>query len=295
MKWVMRKRWIADFRDPWTHNAQYTHSPLRKKWLDYPLEKLVMSAADCVIANTPTNRRQLLCDFPSLDPERCVTITNGYDVSFSPSLVADPSQRNGKLRLTYAGVLYSGMGHGFLQAVRRVRDRNPGLARDLAVTIVGHVQPEHEEAVQRLGIGDMVDFTGFLPNDECRRRQQESDVLLYFLPDNEESRGWIPSKLFAYLRSNKPIMALVPEGDASHIIDTTRTGVCVPPANPIAIADAICNMIEAHRRGELCIAPNRTEIGRYDWRVLSRKLVHVCEDLRGTPNGRSAAVEGVVT
>lgn len=62
----------------------------------------------------------------------------------------------------------------------------------------------------------------------------------------------IPSKIFEAMGMGVPILLSVPEGEATGIVRATGSGVCVPPEDPDAMAEAIAALASSpHRMAEL--------------------------------------------
>lgn len=282
LKWTIGAKWMADFRDPWTQNAQYPFASGARRWMDERLESAVLAHADMVIANTDMNRARLLAKFPCLSSARCVPITNGFNREEYEGTAPTPkvAQTNGrKLNLVYAGVLYPGMGDSFLRALGEMKSDRTGIEDDLHVEVVGEIQPEHHAAIARYGLQGLVECTGFVPRRESLARQAKSDALLCVLPNSDEARGWVPSKLYAYLLTGKPILGIVPEGEAAQIVRRTKTGRCVEPGDVPGIKRALNEMVRESRNGGLHISPDYEAICAYDWQSLGKRFVGICESL----------------
>ncbi|MBM4083895.1 MAG: glycosyltransferase family 4 protein [Planctomycetes bacterium] len=282
LKLAIGAKWVADFRDPWTQNAAYPFASGFRRRMDECLENAVLRNADVVIANTETNRSKLLTKFPALAQERCVTITNGfnldeYERAATQRLTTREAGR--KLHLVYTGVLYPGMGESFFTALKELKEEHAGIANDFHLEIVGEIQPEHRAAVERHGLASVVECRGFLPRQVSLTRQAMADALLCILPNSEEARGWVPSKLYAYLPAGKPILGIVPEGEAAQILRKTKTGLSVEPNDVPGIKRALLDMIKQRRNGGLRVSPDSEAIGAYDWKSLGRRFVELCERL----------------
>jgi glycosyltransferase involved in cell wall biosynthesis len=68
-----------------------------------------------------------------------------------------------------------------------------------------------------------------------------ADVLLVHLRDDPLFSITIPSKTQAYMAAGRPILMAV-SGDAAAMIRDARAGVCVSPADPDALATAVCRL-----------------------------------------------------
>ena len=65
------------------------------------------------------------------------------------------------------------------------------------------------------------------------------DVALVPLRDSPVFATVIPSKIFESMGMGVPIMMSLPEGEATAIIRIADAGVCVPPEDPEALAEAL--------------------------------------------------------
>jgi colanic acid biosynthesis glycosyl transferase WcaI len=59
----------------------------------------------------------------------------------------------------------------------------------------------------------------------------------------------LPSKSFSILASGRPILASVDEdSDLAKLILRSQSGICVPPEDPMALAEAILSLKDDHPR-----------------------------------------------
>ena len=70
---------------------------------------------------------------------------------------------------------------------------------------------------------------------------QTADVLLVHLKDTALFKITIPSKVQAYMAAGKPVLLGV-KGDATDIIEKSKSGVVVTPENPESIAKGLLNL-----------------------------------------------------
>ena len=70
------------------------------------------------------------------------------------------------------------------------------------------------------------------------------DVSIVHLKNDPLFSTVIPSKIFEALAMNIPIIASMPEGEATDIISSNKVGIVVPPENPERLSDAILEMYE---------------------------------------------------
>jgi glycosyltransferase involved in cell wall biosynthesis len=131
-----------------------------------------------------------------------------------------------------------------LEAIRRIRERDPALGRRLRFHFAGVVDPATAEVIERSGVADAVTCHGYVPHAEVIRRMREADavfICLNGMPDGEEPLV-IPGKLFEYLAARRPILAALPAGDARRIALAHADAVAVEPCDPDSIAGGIARL-----------------------------------------------------
>ena len=66
---------------------------------------------------------------------------------------------------------------------------------------------------------------GYVSHQDAIKAQMQSRVLLLIEIDSEDTKAIIPGKLFEYIASETPILAIGPKGsDVEHILKETNTG-----------------------------------------------------------------------
>lgn len=211
--------WIADFRDPWTqigyHKKLKLLSFARKKheWQ----EKEVLQMADEVITTSFTTRDE----FQKITSKPVTVITNGYDYEKVDALPLDE-----KFSLSHIGSLLSGRNPKNLwKVIAELISENPDFANDFQLKLIGAVGDPVLKSVKRAGLEDHLVLEGYVSHNEALQLQKSSQVLLLIEIDSEDTRGIIPGKLFEYMVSNRPILAVGPEkADIQKLITETNTG-----------------------------------------------------------------------
>ena len=80
-------------------------------------------------------------------------------------------------------------------------------------------------------------------------------------------------KLFEYLGSGRPIIALAENNEAARIVEQTGTGVCVPPRD----VDAIVSQLRWAIDGELERSYAPRELDRYRYPGPAERMAEVAE------------------
>jgi glycosyltransferase involved in cell wall biosynthesis len=152
--------------------------------------------------------------------------------------------------LTYTGSLYGKRHPGaLLSALKELLDEHPVMRERFRLSFVGRVDPSFVEAFVTLG--NVVEYAGYVPHHESIRRLMSSTALLLIVDDSPASRGIVTGKLFEYLGSGRPILALAQEGEAADLIRKTNSGLTAPPNDTAAVKAAVLELYSRWERGEL--------------------------------------------
>ena len=162
----------------------------------------------------------------------------------------------------------------FFRALQELIQNKRIMRNAVRVTIVGSVADIEKNIIHDLGLKDIVAFTGYLPYEESITALSGADVLLLTQHKPRKMRQplSVPGKLFEYLRIGKPILGLVPEGDARKILVNSGMGVVADPDDVSGIADTIAGCISAFHTDGFNLTPNLGFIDSYSRRRLTQTL-----------------------
>jgi len=239
-------KWIADFRDPWTtigyHKALKLSDSAAKKHKD--LEKKVLNSADTVLVTSPTTK----AEFEALTTKPIVVITNGYDVE---TIARQPLDE--KFTIAHIGSFLSERNPKMLwQALAELIAEEPDFNNDFQLKLIGAVSNEVLEAINQYGLSNYVNMLGYVSHSEAVSEQRKSQVLLLVEIDSEDTKCIIPGKLFEYMVSERPTLAIGPLGaDFAGIIETTNTGVFATYEDKEKIKNTIKNYFTQYKEGNL--------------------------------------------
>lgn len=212
-------KWLADFRDPWTTIGYHKQLKLTKasKQKHKALEKQVLNTANQIIVTSSVTKKE----FQQITDKPIEVITNGYDNQSIKGISLDS-----KFSLAHIGSLLSKRNPEILwKVLSELVQENNQFAKDLQLTFVGAVSENVLNSIENNNLSDYVNNLGYLSHKESIRYQKKSQVLLLIEIDSEETRCIIPGKLFEYLVSERPIIAIGPKGsDVEQIIKETNTG-----------------------------------------------------------------------
>lgn len=90
----------------------------------------------------------------------------------------------------------------------------------------------------------------------------------------------IPSKIFESMGMGVPILMSLPEGEATRIIQSTESGVCVAPEDPKAMADAIACLADQPDRVSRLRENARAAAPRFSRDALALEMLRVLDTVR---------------
>ena len=265
-------KWVADFRDPWT-TIGYHKALKLLPWAQRKhkrLEQQVLQAADAIIVTSATTKTE----FESITTRPIEVITNGYDLATEPSL-----QLDAKFSLAHIGSLLSARNPIVLwEALAELLQEIPDLAKHLQLNFIGTTSQEIKDAVANYGLANYMHDFGYVSHQEAIRFQKESQVLLLIEIDSPDTKLILPGKLFEYLVSSRPILAMGPAGsDFASIITETQTGAFFNYAQKREVKAYIQRCYSDYLAGNLKVSPQGIE--KYARKNLTKQLAQLLSTL----------------
>lgn len=261
-------KWIADFRDPWTtigyHNElKLSQSSARKH---KELESKVLKSADSILVTSATTKKE----FQELTNQPIHIITNGYDVEKITKLPLDK-----KFTIAHIGSFLSQRNPRILwKCLKEIIKETPSFKDDLQLKLIGAVSQEVLETIAEFRLDSYVNNLGYLSHKEAITQQRSSQVLLLIEINSEITKSIIPGKLFEYMASERPILALGPENsDFESIIKSTNTGVFHQYEEYDELKQTILEFYQKYKTQSLNV--HAVGLQQYSRRNLTKQLAEV--------------------
>ena len=220
LKQKMNLKWLADFRDPWTtigyHKSLRLSQYAAKKHKQ--LESQVLNSADTIIVTSKTTK----AEFQALTTKPIEVITNGFDVE-----KVDKQTLDTKFSLAHIGSFLSERNPKILwESLVELCTEIPDFKSHLEIKLIGAISQEVLETIEQFGLNLFLNNLGYVSHAEAVAHQRKSQVLLLIEINSEETKSILPGKLFEYMVSERPIVAIGPkDSDFAEIITNTNTGV----------------------------------------------------------------------
>jgi hypothetical protein len=262
---------ILDFRDEWIDNylAQFdTAADAYKFRLAHKLERSAVESADFVTAVTRSQLAQIRHRYPEQPDAKFLYAPNGFD----PTLYAKFQPRSApgrKMVVTYFGTVYANPTYRpVLTYLEAVDDLPEPVRARIESRFIGRVSLEaasffdsRRHAIRQYG---------FMSKEAALPYLEETGYNL-IVGANPTVHG---GKLFDYLGSGKPILALGPvEGEMAQLIRETKMGWCVDPEDRPAIRQLLLTAFDRIDRGEDSWSPDWDAIRQYEWPNLVARFV----------------------
>lgn len=257
-----RTRVVLDYRDEWiTYRTTYEMMGRLGAIVGGPMERTLLRTAHAVTTATDAFRDNLLESFPFLDPDRVITIPNGYDPDDFPAQL--PSPGGDRFVITYAGTIFKlTSARGLLGAVRRLHERDPDLARLLSLRFIGRIvdtEADAFEGTEELG----VERLPYMAKEAVTEQLARSHMTLCLLDDVPGNERIYPGKVFELMYLGRPCLTLTPPGALSDLATRHNLGRVLRPRDEAAIAVHLATALRAFRANTYDPTSAATDIGQF--------------------------------
>ena len=198
---LLRRPWIADFRDLWYGNPTPSGGPLRLQ-IERLLERVLIRRARQVTTISAALARHLR----ELHRRDVSVIPNALDPSDWSDLAGIAPRR---FELCYTGSMYARSPALLFEGLAALREASDPAANTRAVfygPYSDHVTP----LAARYGVESIVEQRGTVDRRQALVVQREASTLLVFLNTKESASRELGSKIFEYVGARRPIIAFGP-------------------------------------------------------------------------------------
>ncbi len=267
--------WVADFRDPWVGIDYYRELPMTPpaRWLDAFLERRVLSLADEVLTVSPAMQAQL-----TQRVQRTYRlIYNGFDPADFQGEA--PSLPDECFVIRHVGNLNADrLPEALFQAMLYLPEV------PIRLELVGKVDARVQQRVRELGLTPKVHVRPYVSHPEAVSLMRSSHLLLLSINRTPGAKGIVTGKLFEYLASGRPILALAPpEGDAARILEHAQAGRAFEHTEVSGVARFLQEHLQAWQGGHPLSGASIADIQTYSRKAQTDKLVGILESLSQQP------------
>jgi colanic acid biosynthesis glycosyl transferase WcaI len=241
------------------------------------LELFIYRNSAAVVALTEAFRSDLVSHH--IDPSKIWVVVNGVDLPrYSPRPrnveMTKAFGLGDRFVVGYMGTL--GMAHGLetaLDAAELMRD-------DDSVCFVfvggGAAKAQLIEKAESRNLKNVI-FVPMQPKALMPEAWSLCDVALVHLKNEPIFATVIPSKIFEAMAMGLPLLAAIPKGEASKIIERENAGVIVPPGDPPALVEAVRRLRDDRQARQIIAQCSLAAAPLYSRERQAKKMLNVLE------------------
>jgi len=271
-------KWIADFRDPWT-NIDFYEKLMLSKSADkkhHQQELSVLLNANIVLSVGRHMNEEFVELFKNAggkNVEKFHVITNGFDHEDGANISVEKDKN---FSIAHIGTLVKDRNPQILwEVLRQLVSDNSDFKSQLEIKLVGKVDLFVKEQIEKFGLSTYVRKIDYLPHDEVILEQQRSKVLLLLVNNTKNAKGILTGKVFEYIASEAPILAIGPvDGDLAEIINKTNCGYISDFHDAENLRKNILNLFSGNVPSK-----NIVEVNRYSRHELTASLCKLLDGL----------------
>ncbi len=260
--------WIADFRDPWTTIGYHEKLKLSAYASNEHniLERKVLNAADRIIVTSQSTKAEFL----KKTNQPITVITNGFDEEKAAKQTLDE-----KFSLAHIGSFLSERNPIILwQSLSDLVKEVPGFAEHLELKLIGTISKDILDTIHSYNLSDYLNYLGYVSHQEALIHQRKSQVLLLIEINSRNTISIIPGKLFEYMVSQRPIIAIGPRSsDFAQIIKETNTGDFFDYSEKEALKESIKSYYEKFLEGNMQV--HAVGVEQYSRKKLTERLAEL--------------------
>lgn len=262
--------WFADYRDMWSYNAFFERPKWPLVYLQRKLEAILNNKANYLITVSEPLREILADKFKG----PILVIENGY---FPEDIYVEDTvevRSDDWLKIVHTGTVYNKYNiEPLLVALNELIMDGIVTREKINVLFYGDNTHLLRGSVEKHALSDVVILNGKIARKQSLHMQRTSSALLFLGHEAALTKGVLTGKIFEYILSGKPIIAVGISNDCSagKLIEQTNTG-CICGNDVELIKAAIKKTIEGWP-----LKPNNDVIDMYRRDKLASKLCEVLD------------------
>ena len=274
---------VADFRDLWVGDT-WNRDERPSHDVELALERAVVESASAVVCTSDSMCLLMSNAHPSVDRSRFVAIHNGFDADNFAAAASVAPAAGRPFRIVYTGVWKDVYNPGAIyNTIDWIRRSEPDALAGVELVAAGFKPGE----ARMRGLARYITEVGPVPHQQAISLMQNAD-LLYFSHDDPDRQWAVPGKLYEYLASGRPVMALThAHGEAARILKRVGGGRVVLPDDPGNLYYAL---LDVCRKKSVDVPPRDVdELGLLERRALTAKLADVLNEVSSRSTVQAAA------
>ena len=236
---IKKTPYIIDYRDQWTGSYLGKYMFKAEEHLAGKIEKKCIDKASAVVTVTEGIGNYLRANYPE-NKNKIHLIRNGYDEALF--VKAHKRKKTDKFILTCMALFNNIVKPNLLfEGLGKLLSLNPELREKIVLKYIGpSMLEELKEKAKNIKLENFV-TTGYLSYKETTAELMESDSLILIGGSGEEDNWLVPGKLYQYLRTGLPIIAITENKEMKNLIGSSGI-ICNP--EPESFAACVLKIIK---------------------------------------------------
>lgn len=232
---------ILDYRDEWSENP---FSFVQKTKFGLYWEKRCLKHASKVIFVTDSLKEHNGKVFGKDIFDKSIVIKNGWDLSHLPkNSFSDHHLDDNKIEILFAGSIGNHTPFKlFNRVISNIIKADKILENKIKITVLGDQMEDKVEEILSSSVGKSFNFEPQIAIHDVIERVNKADVSLIIA--SKDFERYIPGKLFYYMASVRPIIIYGCSGEASQIIENTKSGYFIELDDEKALIKCLYDIFE---------------------------------------------------
>ena len=136
-------------------------------------------------------------------------------------------------------------------------------------------------SLDKYNLSDMAHIDGYVPHLEATKAMMTADMLLFVIPDTKRNELIITGKLFEYIASRTPILAIGPTtGNAAHILHNAHRNPMLDFSDKAAIKKQILVAFTKWQEADTPFKHDEKDLEKFSRKGLTGQLSGILDELQ---------------
>ena len=164
-------------------------------------------------------------------------------------------------------------------AIKELCEENADFHNALSINLIGHIDNSVRKYIHEKGLDDKYNNVEYVEHEKALEYQRMSDLLLLMVPIADKAEAILTGKLFEYLASGRPILAVAPvNGDVAKVIKETHSGVTIDYDDKKMMKEALSDFYQKYSENQL-ITRDTSLVSHYSRKNLTKDYAKLLNDL----------------
>jgi glycosyltransferase involved in cell wall biosynthesis len=167
-----------------------------------------------------------------------------------------------------------------LEAARLLLERDPSAREDLRLRFTGGNEEIGPRERERYGLGETLEFTPSEPHIASLVSMRRAGALALLGHGGSADSLLYTGKIYEYLTSGRPVLAILDAGPAAELIRSSRAGIVVRPGDVPGTLNALREWLASFRAGkELTVQVEPTQFTAWERPKMASQAAKILSEI----------------